>query len=133
MSDHQLLERMIDAAIEAGRAVCDIYHGDLEVQFKQDASPVTAADQAAEAIILQCLAHAAPTIPVVAEEEVAAGRIPRTAGEFFLVDPLDGTKEFIQRRGDFTVNIALIRNASPVLGVVYAPAKSNLFAGNVAA
>jgi 3'(2'), 5'-bisphosphate nucleotidase len=102
------------------------------VHLKQDASPVTAADQAAEAIILRHLAQSAPAIPVVAEEEVAAGRIPRTADEFFLVDPLDGTKEFIQRRGDFTVNIALVRNGTPILGVVYAPAKSSLFAGDVA-
>jgi 3'(2'), 5'-bisphosphate nucleotidase len=133
MSDSQLLEAMIGAAIEAGRAACHIYRGDFEVQIKQDASPVTAADQAAEAIILRHLAQTAPAIPVVAEEEVAAGRIPQTAGEFFLVDPLDGTKEFIQRRGDFTVNIALVRNGVPVLGVVYAPAKSSLFAGDVAA
>ena len=69
---------------------------------------------------------------MIAEEEVAAGRVPAIGNEFFLVDPLDGTKEFIQKRGDFTVNIALIRDRSPVLGVVYAPAKSSLFAGNVA-
>src|SRR5262249_26989069 len=79
------------------------------------------------------LAKAAPDIPIIAEEEVAAGRVPAIADEFFLVDPLDGTKEFIQKRGDFTVNIALIRGGVPVLGVVLAPAKSSLYASIVAA
>ena len=133
MSDSQLLEVMISAAIEAGRAACAIYRGEFEVQTKQDESPVTAADHAAEAIILARLAAAAPAIPIVAEEEVAAGRVPEIGREFFLVDPLDGTKEFIQRRGDFTVNIALVRAGAPALGVVYAPVKSRLFAGDVAA
>ena len=124
---------MVAAAIEAGRAECEIYAGAFQVHHKQDASPVTAADHAAEAIILARLAQIAPGIPIVAEEEVAAGRIPRVAGEFFLVDPLDGTKEFIARRGDFTVNIALIRDGMPVLGVVFAPANEKLYIGDVAA
>jgi 3'(2'),5'-bisphosphate nucleotidase len=124
---------MVAAAIEAGRAACAIYRSEFEVHTKQDESPVTAADHAAEAIILARLGDAAPTVPVVAEEQAAAGRTPEVGNAFFLVDPLDGTKEFIQRRGDFTVNIALIRNGAPVLGVVYAPAKSRLFAGDVAA
>lgn len=124
---------MIAAAHEAGRAACEIYRSGFEVQIKQDESPVTAADHAAEAIILARLQAAAPSIPVIAEEQVAAGRIPTTGAEFFLVDPLDGTKEFVQKRGDFTVNIALVRDGSPVLGVVYAPAKGRLFAGDVGA
>jgi 3'(2'), 5'-bisphosphate nucleotidase len=131
MSDQQLLEALIGAAIEAGRAINEIYRTDFQVQVKADASPVTAADHAAEAIILRHLAAVAPGIPVIAEESVTAGHIPQTAGEFFLVDPLDGTKEFIHRRGDFTVNIALIRDRAPALGVVYAPATSRLFSGNV--
>jgi 3'(2'), 5'-bisphosphate nucleotidase len=131
--DSQILEIMISAAIEAGRAACAIYQGEFEVQTKHDESPVTAADHAAEAIILARLGSSVPSIPVIAEEQVAAGRVPRTGREFFLVDPLDGTKEFIQRRGDFTVNIALVREGSPVLGVVYAPARSRLFAGDVGA
>jgi len=130
MSDDQLLDALIGAAIEAGRAVSDIYRSDFKVQVKSDASPVTAADHAAEAIILKHLAAIAPSIPVIAEESVAAGHIPKTAREFFLVDPLDGTKEFVHRRGDFTVNIALIRDGAPIFGVVYAPATSRLFAGN---
>lgn len=131
MSDEQLLEALIGAAVEAGCAISTIYRSPFEVQVKADASPVTAADHAAEAIILRHLAAAAPALPVVAEEEVSAGRIPAAAREFFLVDPLDGTKEFVQRRGDFTVNIALIRSGSPALGVVYAPAVARLFAGVV--
>jgi 3'(2'), 5'-bisphosphate nucleotidase len=126
----QLLEAMIAAALEAGRAECEIYSGAFQVHHKEDASPVTAADHAAEAIILEHLARLAPGVPVIAEEEVAAGRVPKIGREFFLVDPLDGTKEFIAKRGDFTVNIALIRDGSPVLGVVFAPANEKLFAGD---
>jgi 3'(2'), 5'-bisphosphate nucleotidase len=132
-AEFPLLEAMIGAAVEAGRAAHEIYRSGFEVQHKADQSPVTAADHAAEAIILERLALAAPSVPIVAEEEVAAGRLPAIGEEFFLVDPLDGTKEFIQKRGDFTVNIALIRGGAPVLGVVYAPVNSSLYIGNVAA
>jgi 3'(2'), 5'-bisphosphate nucleotidase len=128
-----LLEAMSHAAVEAGRAAHKIYLGSFEVQRKADQSPVTEADHAAEAIILERLRHAAPGVPIVAEEEVAAGRLPSIGHEFFLVDPLDGTKEFIQRIGDFTVNIALIRDGDPVLGVVYAPVTSGLYIGDVVA
>jgi 3'(2'), 5'-bisphosphate nucleotidase len=138
MSQHRLVqaklfEAMIAAAIAAGKVAHDIYRAGFDVQNKADHSPVTDADRAAEAVILRHLAIAAPNIPIVAEEEVAAGRIPTVGSEFFLVDPLDGTKEFIQKRGDFTVNIALIRAGSPVMGVVYAPANSKLFAGDIEA
>jgi 3'(2'), 5'-bisphosphate nucleotidase len=109
----------------------EIYDAGFEVDVKADNSPVTAADAAAEAVILRVLAQVAGHIPVIAEEEVAAGRIPDTDGTFFLVDPLDGTKEFIQRRGDFTVNIALIQDRSPLFGIVYAPAKKRIYVGNV--
>ncbi len=132
MSDSQLLEAMIGAAVEAGRAAQAHYRSGLQVRRKADASPVTDADQAAEAVILERLARCAPATPVVAEEEVAAGRVPAAAEEFFLVDPLDGTKEFIAGSGEFTVNIALIRRHAPVLGVVYAPAQRRLFAANAA-
>jgi 3'(2'), 5'-bisphosphate nucleotidase len=124
---------MIGAAVEAGRAAHQIYLGSFEVQRKADQSPVTAADHAAEAIILERLRQAAPAVPIVAEEEVAAGRLPAIGAEFFLVDPLDGTKEFIQRNGDFTVNIALVRKGDPVLGVVYAPVTAALYIGDVVA
>jgi 3'(2'), 5'-bisphosphate nucleotidase len=132
-ADFPLLEAMVGAAVEAGRAAHEIYRSGFEVQHKADQTPVTAADHAAEAIILRQLAVAARSIPIVAEEEVAAGRLPAIGDEFFLVDPLDGTKEFIQKRGDFTVNIALIRGGAPVLGVVYAPVNSSLYIGNVPA
>jgi 3'(2'),5'-bisphosphate nucleotidase len=122
---------MIAAAIDAGRAAHAIYRGEFEVQTKPDESPVTAADHAAEKIILARLAQAVPGIPVVAEEQVAAGNVPPSAPTFFLVDPVDGTKEFIQKSGDFTVNIALVRDGAPQLGVVYAPAKSQLYIGDV--
>lgn len=124
---------MIGAAVEAGRAAHEIYRSGFDVQHKADHSPVTAADHVAEAIILERLERAAPSIPIVAEEEVAAGRLPAIGDEFFLVDPLDGTQEFVQKRGDFTVNIALIRGGAPVLGVVYAPVNSSLYIGDVAA
>jgi 3'(2'),5'-bisphosphate nucleotidase len=132
MSDGQLLEAMIGAAIEAGRTIDEIYRSGFEIAHKADRSPVTTADHAAERIILESLAACAGTTPVVAEEAVAAGHLPAAASEFFLVDPLDGTKEFIGRRGDFTVNIALVRAGTPSLGVVYAPAQGRLFAGGVA-
>ncbi len=131
--DNQLLEAIIEAALEAGRVVHRFYRGELNVRQKADSSPVTEADHAAEAVILERLRRVAPRVPIIAEEEVAAGRVPAVGGEFFLVDPLDGTKEFIQKRGDFTVNIALIRDREPVIGVVFAPAKSSLFAGDVPA
>ena len=125
-----LLQGLVDAAIEAGAAIMTIYDSDFAVDVKKDASPVTAADAAGEAVILAALATLAPDIPVVAEEEAAAGRIPDTDGHFFLVDPLDGTKEFIGRNGDFTVNIALIENHAPSLGVVYTPVERRLFVGD---
>ncbi|MAM10177.1 MAG: 3'(2'),5'-bisphosphate nucleotidase [Rhizobiaceae bacterium] len=114
----------LDAAIEAGKAIMSIYENGIDVSYKDDASPVTIADEKAEEIILGHLVSAFPDIPVVAEESVAAGRVPDIEGKaFFLVDPLDGTKEFINKREDFTVNIALIENGVPVSGIVYAPAK----------
>jgi 3'(2'), 5'-bisphosphate nucleotidase len=132
-TDARLLEAMVSAAVAAGRAIHEIYTRGFEVTSKADSTPVTDADHAAEAIILEHLRRAAPGVPIVAEEEVAAGRSPAVGREFFLVDPLDGTKAFVRRRGDFTVNIALTRAGAPVLGAVYAPASSQLFAGNVLA
>ncbi|HYK25932.1 MAG TPA: 3'(2'),5'-bisphosphate nucleotidase CysQ [Steroidobacteraceae bacterium] len=133
MSETPLLEALIDAALEGGRAVRQIYRRGFAVHRKEDATPVTDADHASEAIIIAHLARTAPSIPVVAEEAVAAGRTPAIGAEFFLVDPLDGTREFVARRGEFTVNIALVRAGAPVLGVVYAPecgANGLLYAGD---
>ena len=115
--------------LKAGAEILRVYATDFAVVTKGDASPVTEADARAEAVILAGLKALAPGIPVVAEEEAAAGRIPATDGRFFLVDPLDGTKEFISRNGEFTVNIALIDNGVPVLGAVYAPALGQLYWG----
>ncbi len=91
-ADTEVFEAIVAAAIEAGKVVHDIYRGEFDVQRKADASPVTDADNAAEAVILKRLREIAPHIPVIAEEEVAAGRVPAIGNEFFLVDPLDGTK-----------------------------------------
>ena len=125
-----ILDALCAIAREAGAAIMDIYQRDIAVRQKADASPVTDADERAEAVILARLGQLAPGIPVVAEESMAAGRGPAEAGaRFWLVDPLDGTKEFISRNGEFTVNIALIEAGQPVMGVVYAPAIERLFLG----
>jgi len=124
-----LLHGMMALALDAGRVILEFYDGGADVTLKPDASPVTSADLAAEAIILAGLQSLAPEIPVIAEEAVARGAIPKAARQFFLVDPLDGTKEFISRNGEFTVNIALIEAGQPVAGVVYAPAIGRLFWG----
>ncbi|QUD89399.1 3'(2'),5'-bisphosphate nucleotidase CysQ [Phenylobacterium montanum] len=125
-----MLDEIIAAAIAAGEAILEIYRqADFGARVKGDGSPVTEADARAEAIILEALAKAAPGVPVVAEEAVAAGHIPICGQRFFLVDPLDGTKEFLNRNGDFTVNIALIEDGAPVLGVVYTPAHGDVFVG----
>ena len=119
-----------DFARNAAREIMRIYAGDLGVRDKADKSPVTDADHAAEAIIVAGLRALTPGTPVVAEEEMAAGRVPTIGdGPFWLVDPLDGTKEFIKRNGEFTVNIALIENARPTLGIVLAPAIDTLWRG----
>ncbi len=131
-----LLPALIMLARQAGAVVMAVYATDFTVRGKGDTSPVTAADEQAEAVILAGLARLAPGIPVVAEESVAAGRMPDVSGgRFWLVDPLDGTREFVNRNGEFTVNIALIEGGAPVLGVVLAPAVGGpvgrLFAGAV--
>ena len=127
----QLLDQLAEAALEAGEAILDVVRRGFEVESKHDTSPVTEADRAAELIILAALARAAPGVPVIAEEEVAAGRIPAHEDTFFLVDPLDGTKEFVRGGDDYTVNIGLIERAEPRLGVVYAPATRRLHGGSV--
>lgn len=126
------LEGLVVLARAAGEQVMQVYATNFAVQGKADASPVTEADERAEAVILAGLAQLAPGVPVVAEEAVSRGEPPPppdAAGRFWLVDPLDGTREFVSRNGEFTVNIALITHGVPVLGVVYAPAIGRLFAG----
>jgi len=126
-----LLQPLIYTAQSAGGAIMAVYATDFAVLDKPDASPVTAADEAAEKIILAELARLAPEIPVVAEEAVSSGHVPIVTDRFFLVDPLDGTREFVSRRDEFTVNIALIEGGQPVLGVVFAPARHELYWGDV--
>ncbi len=128
-SHRHLLDSIVAIARRAGEEIIAIRRAGFDVRHKEDASPVTAADHAAEAIIVVALRQLTPGVPVVAEEEVAAGR--RVAAElrrFWLVDPLDGTKEFVANSDEFTVNIALIENFRPVLGVVGAPARRVLYA-----
>jgi 3'(2'), 5'-bisphosphate nucleotidase len=126
-----LIDELAVAAREAGEAILHIVRRGFEVESKQDTSPVTAADRAAELVILAALARAAPGVPVIAEEQVAAGHIPAHDEIYFLVDPLDGTKEFIRGGDDYTVNIGLIERGVPRLGVVYAPATGRLHGGCV--
>lgn len=124
------LDELVILSIRAGEAILEIYATDFEHERKADSSPVTAADIAAEAVIEEGLARLAPDIPLVAEEAAAEGRVPDiSGGRFWLVDPLDGTREFISRNGEFTVNIALIENGRPVLGVVHAPALGLTYTG----
>jgi 3'(2'), 5'-bisphosphate nucleotidase len=126
----RLLPEIVALADRAGAVILDYYQGDVAVRAKADASPVTAADEAAEAVILTRLAELTPDIPTVAEETVAAGHVPDLdEAPFWLVDPLDGTKEFLSRNGEFTVNIALIEGREPVLGVVLAPARGQAWWG----
>lgn len=124
-----LLQTIVDAALEAGAEIEAIYGAGCAHELKQDGSPVTIADQRAEEIILARLRAAFPDIPILAEEAACAGIIPELGDRFFLVDPLDGTKGFIQRNGEFTVNIGLVENGEPVAGVVYAPDSGLLYYG----
>ena len=129
MSYTEILPEIRRLAEAAGLETLRIYEGEADVTLKQDGSPVTAADAAAEAVILPALRALTPDIPVVSEEEAAAGLAPDSVGRrFWLVDPLDGTKEFIKRNGEFTVNIALIEDGVPVLGVVHVPVTGETYA-----
>ncbi len=117
-------------ALDAGREVMRVFHAGCAVDSKSDSSPVTEADRESERIILAGLRAAFPDIPCVAEEEASSGILPSDLGDaFFLVDPLDGTKEFVNRRTDFTVNIALVRAGVPEVGVVFAPCTGRFFSG----
>ncbi|QYO75094.1 3'(2'),5'-bisphosphate nucleotidase CysQ [Devosia salina] len=120
---------LCDVALLAGQEILRVYATDFDVEIKADQSPVTIADTAAEAIILRALHEMYPGIPVVAEEAVSAGDTPAIENTFFLVDPLDGSKEFVSKNGEFTVNIAVVVAGEPVMGVVYAPALGKLWWG----
>ncbi|WP_297105383.1 3'(2'),5'-bisphosphate nucleotidase CysQ [uncultured Devosia sp.] len=123
------VNELCQVALRAGKEILRVYGTDFQVEIKSDHSPVTTADIAAEAIIFEALNELYPNIPVVAEEAVSRGIVPPTEGSFFLVDPLDGSKEFVSRNGEFTVNIALVVDWAPVHGVVYAPALERIWWG----
>jgi len=124
-----LLDRVAKLARTAGEAILRIYASDFEVAAKADRSPVTEADGAAEKLIIAGLRQLPFGESIVAEESVSQAATPDPQSTFWLVDPLDGTKEFIGRNGEFTVNIALVERGRPILGVVLAPALDRLYAG----
>jgi 3'(2'), 5'-bisphosphate nucleotidase len=124
--------KLIEIAMSASREIMEVYNSDFSSRQKADLTPVTDADERAERVILAALRQHWPEIPVISEE-AAAISMPEAAGQrFFLVDPLDGTKEFLSRNGEFTVNIAEIENGAPTRGVVMAPAIGKIWAGETA-
>lgn len=126
--DYQhLADALLPAVLEAGVIEMRYFAAGVSVERKADCSPVTVADREAEAVLVAGISEAAPGVPIVAEEAVAAGRIPRTGEAFFLVDPLDGTREFVNGCNEFTVNIGLVVDRKPVFGLIYAPAFDALF------
>jgi 3'(2'), 5'-bisphosphate nucleotidase len=130
--NHMMEQILCDIALKAGEAIDRIYHDNFTVNFKEDKSPLTQADQEANAIIVAALQQSFPDIPIVSEEESQSHDL-KNLKRFFLVDPLDGTKEFIKQdgKGAFTVNIALIDQGYPICGVIYAPLLKRLFYGDV--
>ena len=126
MNYTKICEIFRSLALTSGEVIMDVYNNSkFEVLLKSDDSPVTIADKKADKVISKGLKKYFPEIPVITEEQVKSHDL--SASVFFIVDPLDGTKEFIKRRGDFTVNIALVRHGEPLRGIVYAPARQRLF------
>ena len=123
-----MLDAMVAATLAGARAVMAVYQSDFEVRIKSDSTPVSVADEEGEAEIVAALQASFPDLAVVGEEACTRGTIPDLGAMFFLVDALDGTKEFIRRNGEFTVNIGLIGDGVPLAGVVVAPARGDLFA-----
>lgn len=132
--DARLLDDLALLCVEAGRAILDVYEGpSIAARAKDDLSPVTDADERAEAILISGLARLFPYVPVVAEEACSRDGAPAEAAEtFLLVDPLDGTREFLAKNGEFTVNVALVHERRPVLGCVFAPALGSIWVGSEA-
>ena len=131
MNDMTLLDLAFDLAERAGAKILEVRARGFDTHRKSDQSPVTEADHAAEAVIVAGLRAATPDIPVVAEEEIAAGHVPDHADQFWVVDPLDGTREFSAGRDEFAVCIGLVRNGRAMLGAVGAPAQGEVFGGIV--
>lgn len=123
-----LTDLAVEAAIAAAQVILDVYSRPIHAVAKSDGSPVTDADAAAEQVIIAALAVTG--LPVLGEESVAAGIVPELGERYFVVDPLDGTKEFIKRNGEFTVNIGLVEHGRPTMGVVLAPVTGEIFAGD---
>jgi 3'(2'), 5'-bisphosphate nucleotidase len=132
-ADPALLDALTKIASQAGAAIMRVRENGASVRTKADASPVTEADEAAEAIILKGLAHVLPGVTVVSEEAASRCAVPEVPDTFILVDPLDGTREFIDGRDEFTVNIAIVRNGRPVTGIVGAPALNTIWRGAIGA
>lgn len=128
-----LARAFADLATRAGRVVMDVYATDFTVRSKADASPVSEADEAAEALLVPGVERLLPGVPVLAEEAVSRDGLVDVGREFVLIDPLDGTKEFVSRNGEFTVNVALVRDGRPVAGCVYAPARDRMYVGGTTA
>lgn len=128
-----LITATADIARNAGEAIMQVYKSDdFGAEIKSDNSPVTAADKASEAVILPAIKKLTPDIPILSEEDVAAGHIPDISkGTFWTVDPLDGTKDFIEKNGGFAVLIGLVHDGKPVMGIVYHPAQATLYAASV--
>lgn len=128
VAPRDITDLAVEAAIEAAAVILDVYARPIHVVSKSDGSPVTEADAAAEEVII---AHLKETgLPVLGEESVAAGIVPVLGERYFVVDPLDGTKEFIKRNGEFTVNIGLVEQGTPTMGVVLAPVTGEIFVGD---
>ena len=125
--NNKLLLDICNVAIQAGNEILNFYNNDIEVTHKEDLSPLTKADLASNKIILESLTKLNSNIPILSEESLVDWSIRKNWKKYWLVDPLDGTKEFIKKNGEFTVNIALIQDNNPILGVVYVPAKSLLY------
>jgi 3'(2'), 5'-bisphosphate nucleotidase len=130
-AQERLARAFAEIAVDAGAVIMEQYQRDTEVRHKRDETPVTVADHVSEALILRRLADLAPGLPVISEEAAAEGRTPEIVrdGRFILVDPLDGTLEFIKRNGEFTVNIALVEAGRPMIGVIHAPASGLVYLG----
>src|SRR6266853_642664 len=133
MAFESLLEPLVEVSYQAGRAILAVYATDFGVRHKADRSPVTDADLQAEEIIVAALSRLTPEVPIVSEEAASESAAPRVGKRFWLVDPLDGTREFVQRNGEFAVNIALVQDGRPVLGLIFAPALGQLYAGSIEA
>ena len=132
MPDSGFIDEVAEIALSAGNLIMHFYNEQFSITTKSDGSPVTAADQAAEDYLMPALTRLTPEIPIIAEESVAMGHTPNVNdGTFWLVDPLDGTKEFINRNEDFTVNIGLIESGIPTLGIVSTPVDKCVWAGSL--